>query len=113
MKYLTTGLTTVENRTNPEAVWSAFESNFEPKSNFRLARFRLRELKQDQNEPVDSFLTRLRQEASKCNFTSIDNMEDNILDQLIKRTSHSQVRKKLDCSPNKLTLDNALDMART
>ena len=99
---------------NPEEVWAAFQSYFEPKSNFRLARFQLRDLRQEAGEPVDSFLTRLRQQASKCNFLNPAATDDNILDQLIKGTAHGQVRKKLlDYNPTKLNLDTAMDIART
>ena len=76
-------------------MWAAFKAYFEPKSNFRLARFQLRDLRQENGEPVDSFLTRLRQQASKCSFANPDYVDDNILDQLKKGTAHSQVRKKL------------------
>lgn len=108
-----THLTAVQKDT-PSAVWDAFQTYFEPKSNFRLARFQLRDLQQQQNEPVDSFLTRLRAQASKCNFSTPDSVDDNILDQLIKGVSHGQVRKKLlDYAPSKLTLDKAMDFART
>ena len=41
-------------------------------------------------------------------------MDYNILDQLIKGTAHSQVRTKLlDHNPTRLSLDIAMDMART
>ena len=50
---------TEDQRNNPAEVWAAFQAYFEPKSNFRLARFQLRDLQQEAGEPVDSFLTRL------------------------------------------------------
>lgn len=63
-------------------------------------------------ESIDAYLVRLRGQAQKCNFTS-DNMDDNILDQLVKGVAHESVRKKLlDCDQKKLTLDCAMDMAR-
>ncbi len=105
---------TEQERNQPDSVWAAFQTYFEPKSNFRLARFQLRDLRQEAGEPVDSFLTRMRQQASKCSFANPGAVDDNILDQLIKGTAHSQVRKKLlDHTPTRLTLDTAMDMART
>ena len=97
----------------PEEVWKAFSAYFEPKTNFRLARFQLRDMKQEQTEPVDSFLTRLRTQAGKCHFSDEAAIDDNILDQLIKGTAHTQVRKKLLEQPTTLTLNRALDFART
>ena len=98
----------------PENVWDAFSQYFEPKSNFRLARFQLRDLKQDNKESVDSFVNRLKVQAKKCNFKDASSFEDNLIDQFIKGISHVSVQKKLlDQDPKTLTLDKALDLART
>jgi hypothetical protein len=71
-------------------------------------------MKQQHQEPVDKFLTRLRSQAAKCNFGTPNAVDDNILDQLIKGTSHTQVRKKLlDSNPATLKLDNAVEFSRT
>ena len=104
----------VTQKETPEDVWNAFQQYFEPKSNFRLARFQLRDLKQQENEPVDSFITRLKVQAQKCNFDTASLQEDNLIDQLIKGIAHVAVQKKiLDQDPKTLTLDKALDLART
>ena len=67
-----------------------------------------------QMNQVDSFLTRLRTQAPKCNFNTPDDVDDNILGQLIKGVHHGEVRKKLlDHPPSTLTLDKAMDFART
>jgi transposase InsO family protein len=101
-------------KVDPTHIWNQFQLYFEPKSNFRLARFQLRDLRQEPQEPVDSFLTRLRSQAAKCSFINADLVDDNIIDQLIKGTAHGQVRKKLlDHDPKGLTLDKAVDFSRT
>ncbi|EDO41234.1 predicted protein [Nematostella vectensis] len=46
--------------------WKKFEEYVAPKSNFRLARFKLRTLKQKDDEPVDSFIKKVRLLASEC-----------------------------------------------
>lgn len=98
---------------SPAAVWEAFTSYFEPKSNFRLARFQLREIMQRPDEPIDSYITRLRVQAQRCNFEGAT-FDDNLIDQVIKGTAHIAVRKKLiDQDPKTLTLDKATDLART
>jgi hypothetical protein len=100
-------------KSDPAAVWQAFEDYFEPKSNFRLARFQLRDMIQHKDESIDAFLIRLRCQAHKCNFVSDVAIDDNILDQIIKGVLHDPVRKKkLDYDPKKLTLDKAVDFAR-
>lgn len=108
-----THLTQIQKQT-PTDIWESFEKYFEPKSNFRLARFQLRGMCQTKNEPIDTYMTRLRAQAKKCNFSSQDSTDDNLLDQLIKGVIHGPVRKKLlDSDPTTLTLDRAMDFART
>ena len=40
--------------------WTKFEEYVAPKSNFRLARYKLRTLKQAEGETIDSFLKKVR-----------------------------------------------------
>ena len=40
---------------DPKLVWDAFANYFEPKCNFRLSRFQLRDLKRDKTEAIDSY----------------------------------------------------------
>lgn len=103
-----------EDKKKPEKVWESFESYFEPKTNFRLARFNIQDMKQMQNEPIDTFVNRLKVQAKKCNYSNADQRDDAILDQIIKGTAHPAVRKKLlDEDPSKLKLDKAMSLART
>ena len=98
---------------DPAAVWKAFEAYFEPKSNFRLARFQLRDMRQGDKEPIDVFMTRLYGQARKCKYEG-DALKDHLIDQLIKGVAHEAVRKKLlDHDPSALTLDKCVDYART
>ena len=104
---------TEEQRHNPKDVWSAFQNYFEPKS-IRLARFQLRDLVQQANESIDTYVNRLKVQAQKCNFSSTNVQEDNIIDQLIKGTHHAAIRKQLlDHDPSKVTLNKVLDFACT
>lgn len=99
---------------DPEKVWQSFLSYFEPKSNYRLARFQLRDIVQANNESVDSFVMRLKVQAQKCNFSDAAQHDDHIVDQIIKGTAHESVRRKLlNQDPTKLTLDSVMDFART
>lgn len=98
----------------PDKVWQAFKDYIEPKSNFRLARFQLRDMMQTSDEPIDNYMTRLRIQAKNCSFEDEQTLEDNVLDQLIKGVAHQEVRKKLlDHDPSKLTLTAGINMART
>ena len=61
-------------------VWQAFQDYFEPKTNFRLARYQLRDIRQKPGEPIDSFVTRLKTHSKKrhqtnCNTCSHKQLE--------------------------------------
>ena len=93
---------------DPEQVWTAFSNYFEPKTNYRLARYQLRDIKQNSNEPVDSYISRLRTQAKKCNYQP-DALEDMLIDQFIVGVAHDSVRKHiLDKKSDELTLDMCL-----
>lgn len=50
------------------------------KKNESYERHVFRELPQNENERIDMFLMRLREQAERCNFG--DNLDDNIRDQI-------------------------------
>ena len=99
---------------DPTEVWNAFLNYFEPKSNYRLARFQLREITQAPSESIDSFVTRLKVQAQRCNFGNTEQMEDHLVDQIIMGVAHDDIRRKLlNQNPSKLTLDSVLEFSRT
>ena len=105
---------TDEQKETPTEVWESFRTYFEPRTNFRLSRFQLRELGQQVNEPIDSYITRLKVQAQKCNFDNQATLEDNLINQVIKGVVHGVVRKTLlNLNPNTLTLDRVIGYART
>lgn len=104
---------TAANRKVPKHVWDAFEAYFEPKQNFRLARFQIQDMRQSPEESIDTYVNRLKIQAKKCKYTA-EQTNDVILDQIIKGTAHQAIRKKLlDNDPATLTLDDAMKFART
>ena len=99
-----------------ETVWDTFLAYFEPKTNYRLAQFQLREMAQTPGESIDMFVTRLKTHAQRCQFDEMvhSRLKDNLIDQIIKGTYHDAVCKKLlDANPKALTLDQAVSLART
>ena len=100
-------------RAKPAAILDAIASYLEPKTNFRLARLQLRDMTQATSEPVDAYLTRLKAQASKCEFLNEALKNSELIDQLIKGTAHRSVRRQLlDKNPQDLTLNSAADIAR-
>ena len=90
--------------------WTRFESYVTPKSNFRLSSFKLRSLKQEPNESVDSFVKRIRLLVKECQY---QNEEDHMIDALIFGTNSVEVQSKLLQRNKELKLEDALDIART
>lgn len=61
--------------------------------------FRL--LKQEIGEKFDKFLLRLKNQAEKCNFSSI---EENIIYQIVEKNCPSELRKKILAAGDKISL---------
>ena len=51
---------TEDERKKLDTYWTKFEEYVAPKSNFRLARYKLRTLRQEPGEAIDSFLKKVR-----------------------------------------------------
>ncbi|XP_072178197.1 uncharacterized protein [Diadema setosum] len=96
----------------PNELFEAFSKHFEPKSNFRLARFQLQKLKQEPDESIDNFLARCRTLAQRCQFKEGE-IDDGLIEQLIIGASNRKVQEILLGKDDTLTLDAALDVART
>ena len=81
-----------------------------PKSNFRFSRYKLRTLRQEPGETVDSFVKKIRILVEECRFT---NPDEHIIDALIFGSNSKRTQTKLLDKDATLTLDTALDIART
>ena len=92
--------------------WEKFESYTRPKSNFRVARFQLHELKQEQTEPIDAFMTRARLIASQCEYTDTNSINEHLLDTMIAGVYNDTIKRKLISKEKDLTLDQALKIVR-
>ena len=90
--------------------WEKFEDFVAPRSNLRLARYKLRTLKQAAGESVDSFLKKVRILVKECKFT---NPDEHIIDVLIFGSNNPRVQSKLLEYDATLTLNKAVSIART
>ena len=93
-------------------LFEAFAKHFQPKTNFRLERFRLQKFQQEPGETVDDFMSKCRTQVQKCKFSEQE-MNDRLIEQLIVGTRLKKVQEILLSKDEKLTLDTALDIART
>ena len=96
-----------EDSKKPDIVWKRFETQIEPKSNFRVARLYLQKYKQQENENIDDFMSRCKLQALK------DELKDRLIEQLISGTRHQELQKDLLGKDKTLTIDKAVDTART
>ena len=83
---------TTDEKKKLSTYWEKFEEFVAPRSNFRLARYKLRTMKQDAGESVDSFLKKVRILINECKFT---NPDEHIIDALIFGSNNPRVQSKL------------------
>ena len=62
-----------DDRKKPAVIFGKFENQLEPKTSHRIHRYTLQGMRQDPHEPVDDFISRIKNLAVKCQFR--DNAE--------------------------------------
>ena len=102
-----------EDRKNPSILWERFEQHVATKINHRLAQYQLQQFKQKIDESVDDFLTRCRNQASKCRFRDKIESDELLIEQLIVGRKHKKLQERLLEKGEQLTFDEAIDIART
>ena len=70
----------------------------------------LRNMRQNPGEPIDSFVTRLRILGQKSIFKDTTELDDQLIDQVIKGSNR---KKLLEHNAKTLTLPKCIDVART
>ena len=78
------------------------DSHFTAQLNEPYERHVFRNLKQEEGETVDQFITRLRRQAENCNW---DNADEPIRDQVIDKRRSADLRRKLLLKGTHLTLE--------
>ena len=92
------------------AYWTHFENYLSSKGHFRLARYKLRTRRQEPDKAVDAFVKKIRILVEECRFTKQD---EHIIDALIFGSNSKRSQTKFLEKHATLTLDTALDIART
>ena len=83
-------------KADPEEIWTCFQTQIEPKANFRVARLCLQKYKQKEEENIDDFVSRSKLQAFKCEFRSekdCPELNGRILEQMIAATKHQDLQK--------------------
>jgi hypothetical protein len=73
----------------------------------------LQGIRQDQGESIDNFIAKIKNIAANCKFSGNEEFEDRLLDQLIWGTNDPEVQKSLIGRDEKLTLNTAINIARS
>jgi len=112
IELVSTWTLTADEKKKLSTYWKKFEDYMyvAPKSNFRLSRYKLCTLKQEPRETVDSFLKKVRLLVNECEYT---NPDEHIIDALIFGSNNPRVQSKLLEHDATLTLDKAINTART
>ncbi|CAC5388121.1 unnamed protein product [Mytilus coruscus] len=86
-----------------------FDQYFLPKKNQPVERHVFRKCKQNENESIDSYVTRLKNLAKTCDFGTM--LNDAIRDQVIDMCYSTKLRRRL-LREKDLTLEKVQDIAR-
>ena len=107
-----------EDQKKPAKIWSQFEGEIvKPSENFRIARLRLQNMKQQESEPIDEYIAKLKLQAYKCDLNDgtdgkADEISERVIEQLTHGTRHPDLQKELLQKPKGFTLDAALALGR-
>ena len=70
-------------------------------------------MKQAKDELVDEYMTKCMLQAKKCKFRDETEINMRLIEQIIRGGAHDKVREDLLCKDDTLTLDKAMQFART
>ena len=94
-----------------KTVLTKFGEHFEPVVQDAWERWQLRQLKQNEGEKFDTYLTRLRTKAKDCQFPEAE-VDNQIRDQLVQGVNSEKLREKL-WRFEKLTLNDVMKVAHS
>jgi transposase InsO family protein len=95
--------------TNYAKAMEKLSEYFQPKANVPFERHQFRQMKQENGETVEQFVTRLKDKANTCEFG--DHQNEHIRDQVIDKCKSHNLRKKF-LEKGKITLENMVGLAR-
>ena len=87
---------------------------FNPKKNVHYERYKFLQLKQEDGETIDNFVTRLKIHVKSCDYNNY-NEDEVVIDKLILSCTHPNIQNILlkEAAPKKFTIENALFIGRT
>lgn len=100
---------TEEQTKDPKAILDALGAYFKPAKNVIYERYMFGCCKQEVNEPIDSFLTKLRERASTCDYKELK--DEMIRDRLVLGITNENTRRRL-LRERELTLSQSVEICR-
>ena len=101
---------TEDDKKKLETYFERFANHVEPKCNPVFSRYKFHKRVQAESETVEQFVTDLKLLVRDCSFKEPDEM---IRDRIVFGTNSRKIREKLINEGKELTLDKAVDIART
>lgn len=90
----------------------AFDNHFLREKNIPFERNVFKEMKQEEDETIDQFVTRLRRQTENCEFEASD-IDNQIRDQILHKCKSQKLHEKLLDKGAKLTLKYAIEKGRS
>lgn len=100
---------TEQEETNVAVIKQRFTEYFTPRTNVTYERYMFNRLHQEENEPFDCFITKLKTQIKKCDFGAIS--DSLLVDKIIIGIKNEDLRKKLLTEEN-LTLERAVNACK-
>ena len=104
---------TDEDQKKPSELWKLLENEveFTVKISFRVHRLEFSNIRQENDENTQQYLSRLREKALKCKFEP-DELNERLIEMVILSTPHEEIRKELLIKPYGYKVSDLLERAR-
>ncbi|XP_072935055.1 uncharacterized protein [Epargyreus clarus] len=99
-----------EEKNNLKIIKERFSDYFAPKTNISFERYIFFKIEQNEDEHFKEFLTRIKTQASKCEFDNL--LEEMLKDKIVFGIRSSQVREKL-LTEDKLDLEKTINICKS
>nr|CAH7764203.1 unnamed protein product [Callosobruchus chinensis] len=99
-----------DNRNVYEKMIQQLNNYFAPKQSRIYERHVFRSIQQEPNEKFDNFLLKLRRQATKCQFT---NVEEHIIDQIVEKCNSEKLRRRILEMDDSKTLTDIITAAKS
>ena len=98
---------------DPAVVFQKLGEQIEPAEHFRVSRLKLMSMRQAKTESLDEFVTRAQLQAQKCEFDSVAELEERLIELIISSMPIEDFQRKLLEQQKGVKLADVIKMGRT